>query len=71
MIRARRCPFCGSGNGSVKTVWKSWFFYACECKAGGPPRKSEELAIAAWNQRADLTLPEDAAVTQPSLFGDA
>lgn len=49
----RECPFCGSTRYRVKPVWKTYFFVAClDCKAGGPVRRNEEEAIAAWNGRA-------------------
>ena len=48
------CPFCGSHELSVKNVWQTYKFVACNsCKAGGPVRKNEQDAIKAWNTRAD------------------
>lgn len=48
------CPFCGNPlQMKVKPVWHGQYrFVACpKCKAGGPVRKTEEEAIAAWNMR--------------------
>ena len=51
------CPFCGSMSQTVKTVWKTWRFVACKCKAAGAPAKDDEGAIANWNTRA-VTITE-------------
>lgn len=46
------CPFCKRTDGfQVKTVWKSYKFVACQCKAAGPVMRTEEEAIEAWNRR--------------------
>jgi len=46
------CPFCKRTDGfQVKTVWKSYKFVACQCKAAGPVMRTEEEAIEAWNDR--------------------
>lgn len=53
MGEIERCPFCKGENLKVKPVWKTYRFVACsDCKAGGPVRKTEEEAVAAWNERA-------------------
>ena len=51
------CPFCGSMSQTVKTVWRTWRFVACKCKAAGAPAKDDEGAIANWNARA-VTITE-------------
>lgn len=48
----RPCPFCGGRSQRVKDVWKTWRFVACDCKAAGAPAKTDELAIANWNNRS-------------------
>ena len=49
------CPFCGGTSQTVKVVWKSWHFVACDiCKAGGPVRKTQEEAIQAWKDRVQV-----------------
>ena len=54
MNEDKTCPFCGSDDLTVKPVWKTYRFVACnKCKAGGPVCKTEEQAIAAFNHRAD------------------
>ncbi|MBQ3338254.1 MAG: Lar family restriction alleviation protein [Atopobiaceae bacterium] len=46
------CPFCGNTEGfQVKTVWKTYRFVACRCKAAGPVMPDDETAIEAWNTR--------------------
>ena len=48
------CPFCGHIDLTVKNVWQTYKFVACNtCKAGGPVRKNEQEAIKAWDVRAD------------------
>lgn len=52
MTDFKPCPFCGRTDGfQVKTVWKTYRFVACKCKAAGPVTKDDEEAIAAWNMR--------------------
>ncbi len=46
------CPFCGRDSGfQVKSVWGTWRFVACECKAAGPVMRDDELAMKAWATR--------------------
>lgn len=48
------CPFCGNTEGfQVKTVWKTYRFVACRCKAAGPVMPDDETAIEAWNTRVE------------------
>ena len=50
----RPCPFCGRTDGfQVKTVWKTYRFVACRCKAAGPVMGDDEAAVEAWNTRRD------------------
>ena len=57
------CPFCGRTDGfQVKTVWKTWRFVACRCKAAGAPARDDEGAIANWNTRRAPARPRDEAV---------
>ncbi|MBR3328889.1 MAG: Lar family restriction alleviation protein [Atopobiaceae bacterium] len=52
MSRFKPCPFCKRTEGfQVKTVWKTYKFVACKCKAAGPVMRTEEEAIEAWNTR--------------------
>lgn len=48
----KHCPFCGGNRQTIKSVWKTWRFVACECKAAGAPAKTDELAMANWNNRS-------------------
>ena len=56
------CPFCGREDGfQVKTVWKTYRFVACQCKAAGPVMRDDASAIDAWNTRVSaggLRCPE-------------
>lgn len=46
------CPFCHSKHSTIKPVWKTKRFVACDdCKAGGPIRDTVEEAEQAWNDR--------------------
>ena len=48
------CPFCGNTEGfQVKTVWKTYRFVACRCKAAGPVMPDDETAVEAWNTRVE------------------
>ena len=55
MEELKPCPFCGSNNQTIKNVWQTWRFVACECKAGGAPAKDDEGAIRNWNIRQERT----------------
>ena len=52
----KHCPHCGRTEGfQVKTVWKTYKFVACKCKAAGPVAKDEDEAVRLWNERAGKT----------------
>ena len=55
MEELKPCPFCGSNNQTIKNVWQTWRFVACECKAGGVPARDDAGAIKNWNTRAERT----------------
>lgn len=52
----KHCPHCGRTEGfQVKTVWKTYKFVACKCKAAGPVAKDEDEAVRLWNERVGET----------------
>lgn len=53
MNLCKPCPFCGSNEQTIKTVWGNWRFVACKCKAAGAPGKNDFDAVDNWNKRVD------------------
>ena len=52
----KHCWHCGRTEGfQVKTVWKTYKFVACQCKAAGPVAKDEDEAVRLWNERVGET----------------
>lgn len=52
MAERKPCPFCGNESSTVKRVWKTYWFVACDrCKAGGPVKQTVEEAERDWNGR--------------------
>lgn len=59
------CPFCGAeGVMAVVGHWERFYAVECsestgrQCGAEGPPKWTEEDAVAAWNTRFSTNVPE-------------
>lgn len=61
--KLKPCPFCGGEakfhlcanleNETLRAVYSGYGIHCCKCGTATPPHESKELAIEAWNNRAD------------------
>ena len=58
MNELKKCPFCGDTayiqDWSIKTLGRERFSVACNrCEVATPVYSTKQVAIAAWNRRAN------------------
>lgn len=54
-IKLKPCPFCGSRSVYVEQIGSGGYFNICcgNCLANVPLSSSREIAVYAWNRRAN------------------
>jgi len=50
------CPFCGGSGATVEyDLDEGYLSVLCHCEAEGPPARTKEEAVSAWNRRAGIS----------------